>query len=125
MGRDRIAHGERRNRKPGWNEAVDGRGLRQGEPEAGFTTCEGQPGKSGDRRHESRRFIGLLEATLASHSGTAAEWDVSTATGEASGDCQAGRRSAQVGHSHGAGSIYPASGDAGSAKQVGPNVLRT
>src|SRR5499433_2471807 len=31
----------------------------------------------------------------------------------------------KAGHSHGAGSIHPAGGDAGSAKQMGPNVLRT
>ncbi len=34
------------------------------------------------------------------------------------------RRSAQARHSDGAGSFYPASGDAGSAKQVGRNVFR-
>src|SRR5262245_19283307 len=36
---------------------------------------------------------------------------------------QAGRRSAQARHSDGAGSIHPASGDASSAAQVGPDVL--
>jgi hypothetical protein len=54
-------------------------------------------------RHESRRVTGLSETALASHSGTTAERNLSTATGEASGDRQAGRGSAQAGHSHGAG----------------------
>jgi hypothetical protein len=31
---------------------------------------------------------------------------------------------APVGHSDGAGSVHPAGGDAGAARQVGPNVLR-
>ena len=39
------------------------------------------------------------------------------------GNPQAGRRGAQAGHPDGAGSIYPAGGDAGSAAAVGPDVL--
>ena len=46
-------------------------------------------------------------------------------TGATSRDRQAGRRSAPVGHSDGAGSVHPGGGDAGSARQVGPDVLRT
>ena len=68
---------------------------------------------------------GLPEAALASNTGTAVGRDLPPATGEASRDREAGRRSAQAGHSDGAGSIYPAGGDAGSARQMGPDVLRT
>src|SRR5437773_3696929 len=114
-----------RNRKSGWRRATDGRGLGAGELPAGFTTSEGQQGESGDRRHESVGVAGLPEAALASDSGTTDERDLPTATGEASGDREAGRRDAQTGHSHGAGSIYPAGGDAGSARQMGPDVFRT
>src|SRR5258708_7170384 len=114
-----------RNRKSGWRRATDGRGLRAGELPAGFTTSEGQQGESGDRRHESVGVAGLPEAVLASHSGTTVKWDLSTATGEASRDREAGRRGAQARHPDGAGSVYPAGGDAGSATQMGPDVFRT
>ena len=45
--------------------------------------------------------LSLPEAVLANHSGTVAEWNLSTATGEASEDGQAGRGSAQAGHCQG------------------------
>src|SRR5437773_2264288 len=113
-----------RNRKSGWRRATDGRGLGAGELPAGFTTSEGQQGQSGDRRHESVGVAGLPEAALASHSGATVNWDLSTATGEASGDREAGRRGAQAGHSDGAGPVCPAGGDAGPATQMGPDVFR-
>ena len=45
--------------------------------------------------------------------------------GETGGNPEAGRRGAQAGHSDGAGSFCSASGDAGSAKAVGPDVFRS
>src|SRR5271167_667782 len=114
-----------RNRKSGWRRATDGRGLRAGKLPAGFTTSEGQQGESGDRRHEGRETSRLPEAALASPTGATVKWDLSTAAGEKSGDQEAGRRDAQAGHSDGAGSVCPAGGDAGSAAQMGPDVLRT
>src|SRR6185312_231740 len=90
----------------------------------GVETGEVEQGKSGDRRHESRRAVGLPEAALASDPGTAAEWNLRAASGEAGGDGQAGRRSEKVGHSDGAGSFYPAGGDAGTARQMGRDVFR-
>src|SRR5438128_530425 len=113
-----------RNRKSGWSGAGDGRGLRAGELPAGITTSEGQEGESGDRRHESVGVTRLPEATVASDSGTTVERDLSTASGEASRNRQAGRRGAQAGHPDGAGPVYPAGGDAGSARQMGLDVLR-
>jgi RNA-directed DNA polymerase len=83
---------------------------------------KGSPGIDGMK---GRRAAGLPEAALASDSGTTVEWDLQAATGEAGGNPEAGRRSAQAGHPDGAGSIYPAGGDAGSAKQMGPDVFRT
>ena len=45
--------------------------------------------------------------------------------GEAGGNPQAGRRGAKAWHPHGAGSIYPTGGDAGSAEALGPDVFRS
>src|SRR2546421_6435323 len=114
-----------RNRKSGWRRATDGRGLRAGKLPAGFTTSEGQQGESGDRRHEGRETSRLPEAALAGPTGATVKWDLPTATGAASGNRQAGWRGAQVGHPDSAGSVCPAGGDAGSAAQMGPDVLRT
>src|SRR6266536_1822903 len=113
-----------RNRKSGWRRATDGRGLRAGELPAGFTTSEGQQGESGDRRHEGRGVTRLPEAALAGPTGTTVKWNLPTATGEKSRDQEAGRRDAQAGHSNSAGSVHPAGGDAGSARQMGPDVFR-
>src|SRR6266568_3168376 len=90
-----------RNRKSGWNRATDGRGLRAGKLPAGFTTSQGQQGQSGNRRHESGGVTRLPEAALASFTGTTAKRDLSTTTGAASGNRQAGRRDAQAGHPDG------------------------
>jgi hypothetical protein len=53
------------------------------------------------------------------------QWNLHATTGKTSGNPEAGRRGAQAGHSDGAGSIHPASGDAGAAEELGRNVLRT
>src|SRR5215510_553656 len=82
-------------------------------------------GSPGIEEHDGRRTPGLPEAALAGDPGTVAEGNLSSATGEASRDCETGRWSAQAGHSHGARQVCPAGGDAGSARQMGPNVLRT
>ena len=69
---------------------------------------------------------GLLEAALASHPGTTAERDLRAEAGKAGGNPQAGRRRMRkLGIPSRAGSIYPASGDAGSAEAVGPDVFRS
>src|ERR1051325_9723552 len=114
-----------RNRKSGWSKATDGRGLRAGKLPAGFTAREGQSGQSGKRRHEGRGTSRLPEAALASPTGTGAEGNLPTATGATSRDQEAGRGDAQAGHPDGAGSVCPAGGDAGSAAQMGLDVLRT
>jgi hypothetical protein len=82
-------------------------------------------GSPGDRRHESVGVAGLSEAALASFTGATVKWNLPPATGEKSRDREAGWRDAQTGHPDGAGSVYPAGGDAGSATQMGPDVLRT
>src|SRR6202521_4173205 len=92
---------------------------------AGLQASEGEQRKSGNRRHESRRAPGLPEAALALDSGTAVARDLPTTTGATGGNPEAGRRGAKAWHPDGAGSLDPASGDAGSATQMGPNILRT
>src|SRR5713101_7544381 len=114
-----------RNRTSSWSRAVDGRGLRAGELLAGLQASKGEQRQSGNRRHESRRSLGLPEAALALHTGTAVAWDLPTTTGTTGGNPEAGRRGAKAWHPDGAGSVYPAGGDAGSAAQVGPDVFRT
>src|SRR6266508_109476 len=64
------------------------------------------------------------EATLAGYSGAVAERDLRTETGEAGGNPEAGcRRGAKAWHPNRAGSLHPASGDAGAAEAVEPDVL--
>ena len=58
------------------------------------------------------------------HPGLTAERDLHDGAGETGGNPQTGRRGAQTWHSNGAGSICPASGDAGLAEAVGPDVFR-
>src|SRR5439155_11504655 len=105
--------------------AVDGRGLRAGKLPAGLQASQSEQRKSGDRRHESRRALGLPEAALALYTGAAVAWDLPTTTGETGGNPEAGRRGAKAWHPNGAGSIDPAGGDAGSTTQTGPDILRT
>src|SRR5713101_6956047 len=114
-----------RNRTSSWSRAVDGRSLRAGKLLAGIQASQSEQRKSGNRRPESRRPLGLPEAALALDTGTTAAWDLQTTTGETGGNPEAGRRGAKAGHPDGAGSIHRASGDAGAATQVGPHVLRT
>src|ERR1700687_4672378 len=114
-----------RNRTSSWSRAVDGRSLRAGKLLAGLQASEGEQRKSGNRRHESRRSFGLPEAALALHTGTAVAWDLPTTTGATGGNPEAGRWGAKAWHPDGAGSNDPASGDAGSATQRGPGILRT
>jgi RNA-directed DNA polymerase len=81
--------------------------------------------KSWDRRHDHRRSFGLPEAALALDSGRAVARELPTTTGATGGNPEAGRRGAKAWHPDGAGSLDPASGDAGSATQRGPDFLRT
>ncbi len=68
---------------------------------------------------------GVSQATLAGDPGPVVERNLQAAAGEAGGDPEAGRRSAQARHSDGAGSVDPAGGDAGSARRVGAGVFLT
>ncbi len=86
---------------------------------------KGNEGESRHRRDDRRETVWTPERALASHSGTTPQRNLQTATGTTSRNTEAGRWSAQVGHSDGAGSIHSASGDAGAAKELGRNVLRT
>src|SRR5260370_839702 len=114
-----------RNRTSSWSRAVNGRSMRAGKLLAGIQASQSEQRKFGNRRHESRRALGLPEAALALHTGTAVAWDLPTTTGATGGNPEAGRRGAKAWHPDGAGSIYSAGGDAGSATQMGPNLLRT
>jgi hypothetical protein len=92
---------------------------------AGLQASQGEQRKSGNRRHKSRRALGLPEAALALHTGTAVARDLPTTTGATGGNPEAGWRGAKAWHPDGAGSFDPAGGDAGSATQMGPDLLRT
>jgi len=65
-----------------------------------------------------------LKTALASDPRTTAEWNLRTKAGEAGGNPQTGRRGAKAWYPDGAGSFYPASGDACSAAAVGSDFLR-
>src|SRR5258708_38046054 len=99
--------------------------MRGGKLVAGIQASQSEQRKFGNRRQESRRALGLPEAALALHRGTAVAWDLPTTTGATGGNPEAGRRGAKAGHPDGAGSIDPAGGDAGTATQMGPHILRT
>src|ERR1700731_5507305 len=114
-----------RNRTSSSSRAVDGRSLRAGKLLAGLQASQSEQRKSGNRRHESRRALGLPEAALALDTGTAVAWDLPTTTGATGGNSEAGRRGAKAWYPDGAGSIDPAGGDAGSAEAVGPDVFRS
>src|SRR5713101_10183579 len=87
-----------RNRTSSWSRAVDGRSLRAGKLLAGIQARQSKQRKSGNRRHESRRVLGLPEAALALHTGTAVAWDLPTTTGATGGNPEAGRRRAKAGY---------------------------
>src|ERR1700691_457400 len=114
-----------RNRTSSSSRAVDGRSLQAGKLLAGLQASQGEQRKSGNRRQESRRALGLPEAALALYTGTAVRWDLPTTTGKASRNPEAGRRGAKAWHPDGAGSLHPAGGDAGTAEAVGPDVFRS
>src|SRR5580658_6927078 len=114
-----------RNRTSSSSRAVDGRSLRAEQLLAGLQASRGEQRKSGNRGQESRRALGLPEAALALPTGTAVAWNLATTTGKASGNPEAGRRGAKAWHPDGTGSLDPASGEAGSATQMGPDILRT
>src|ERR1700682_3469824 len=97
-----------RNRTSSYQRAVDGRSLRAGELLAGLQASQSEQRKSGNRRRESRRALGLPEAALAYDMGTAAEGDLQATTGATGGNPEAGRRGAQTWHPDGAGSLDPA-----------------
>src|SRR6202162_2286577 len=97
-----------RNRTSSESRAVDGRGLRAGKLLAGLQARQSEQRKSGNRRHESRRALGLSEAALALDTGTTVAWDLPTTTGKASRNPEAGRRGTKAWHPDGAGSIDPA-----------------
>src|SRR5207247_4453572 len=66
----------------------------------------------------------LSEAALAGHSGAIAERDLRTETGKAGGNPEAGWRwGAKAWRPNRAGSLRPASGDAGTAAAMEPDVL--
>jgi hypothetical protein len=81
---------------------------------------KGSPGIDGMKVAELPGYL----KQLASPTGATVKRNLPTATGEASGDREAGRRGAQAGHSDGAGPVCPAGGDAGPATQMGPDVFR-
>ena len=75
-GRDRIAQGEARDRKPGHWRTVDGRGLRAGKLQAGIGASQGQQRKLRSGRDDRARIAGAPETALASYSGTVVERDL-------------------------------------------------
>src|SRR5258708_37747869 len=108
-----------RNRTSSWSRAVDGRSLRAGKLLAGLQASQSEQRKPGNRRHERRRALGLPEAALALHTGTAVAWDLPTTTGATGGNPEAGRPRAKARHPDGAGSNDRAGGDAGTGTQLG------
>src|SRR4029453_3185455 len=93
-----------------------------GKPEGSNVASQGQQGERGNRWRDRRSTAGLLGTV--GRSGTTAERDLYAATGEAGGNSQTRRRRGQAWHSDRVGSLCPASGDAGLAEAVGPDVLR-
>src|SRR3977135_3146487 len=85
----------------------------------------GNKGSAGIDRMTVDQLGGYLKQHLAGHSGAIAERDLRTETGEAGGNPEAGRRGAQAWHPNRAGSLHPASGDAGSAKAMELDVFPT
>jgi len=124
-GRDRIVCGEARDRKLGHHRTVDGGSLRAGKLQAGIAASQGQPRERRYGWDDRPAITGVSETELASNPGTIVERDVSTATGEAGGNPQAGWRGAKAWHPDGAGSVHPASGDASTARQVGPDIFQS
>src|SRR5258705_4857616 len=93
-------------------------------PEGSIAACEGQQSERGRRPDDGRSTRRLSEAALAGYSGAIVERDLRTETGETGGNPEAGwRRGAKAWHPNRAGSLCSASGDAGSAEAMEPNIL--
>src|SRR6266478_4299929 len=98
--------------------------MRASKLEGSIAAGEKQQRQRGHRPDDGRSAWRLSEAALAGHSGAIAERDLRTETGETGGNPEAGRRrGAKAWHPNRVGSLYPASGDAGSAKAMESNVL--
>src|SRR6202140_1837777 len=94
-------------------------------PEGSIAAGEKQQRQRGRRPDDGRSAWRLSEAALSGHSGAIAERDLRTETGETGGNPEAGwRRGAKAWHPNRAGPLYPASGDAGSAKAMECDILR-
>src|SRR6267143_1561046 len=92
--------------------------------EGSIAAGEKQQRQRGHRPDDGRSAWRLSEAALAGHSGAIAERDLRTETGETGGNPEAGRRrGAKAWHPNRAGSLYPASGNAGPAKAMEPDIL--
>src|ERR1700716_1376251 len=68
-------------------------------------------------------FSGYLKQLWPSVREQLVAWDLPTTTGAMGGNPEAGRRGAKAWYPDGAGSIHSAGGNAGSATQMGPNLL--
>src|SRR5260370_32406894 len=79
-----------RNRTSSWSRAVDGRSLRAGKLLAGLQASQSEQRKPGNRRHESRRALGLPEAALAHDTETTVERDLQATTGATGGNPETG-----------------------------------
>src|SRR5262249_39975172 len=64
------------------------------------------------------------ETTLAQAAGATTEGELPTSGGKTSGDPESRRRNEEIGHSHGAGSVYPASNAASLTGRLGCQLLR-
>src|SRR6185437_9639244 len=96
-----------------------------GKLQAGVGTSQVEQGECWRGWDDRSRIARLSERALESDPATVVEWNLPTATGETGGNPEAGRRGAQAWYPDGAGSVYPAGGDAGSATQMGPDVFRS
>ena len=81
---------------------------------------KGSPGIDGMK---VAAFSGYLKQRWPSIREQLVAWDLPTTTGATGGNPEAGRRGAKAWYPDGAGSIHSAGGTAGSATQMGPNLL--
>src|SRR5271169_1212965 len=97
-------------------------GQKSAEGEEALRQVRGNKGSAGVDRMTVDQLGDYLK--LAGYSGAIAERDLRTETGEAGGNPKAGwRRGAKAWHPNRAGSLCPASGDAGSAAAMEPDIL--
>ena len=86
----------------------------------------GNKGSAGIDRMTVDQLGDYLKQHWTGHSGAIAERDLRTETGEAGGNSEAGWRwGAKAWHPNRTGSLHPASGAAGSAEAMEPDVLPT